>query len=84
MPDLRPLRVDLDELAGILEGDPMYGGGRIDLAGTETCSWSSESGQFWFLIRDRARSWMSTSAITISIARTGPGTCGHRTTTTSP
>src|ERR1700730_4899488 len=27
MPDLRPLPVDLDELAGILEGDPMYGGG---------------------------------------------------------
>ena len=32
MPDLRPLRVDLDELAGILEGDPVYGGGRVDLA----------------------------------------------------
>jgi hypothetical protein len=32
MPDLRPLGVDLDELAGILEGDPVYGGGRIDLA----------------------------------------------------
>ena len=32
MPDLRPLRADLDELAGILEGDPMYGGGRVDLA----------------------------------------------------
>jgi len=31
MPDLRPLRVDLDELADILEGDPMYGGGRVDL-----------------------------------------------------
>src|SRR6516164_11845988 len=31
MPDLRPLPVDLDELAGILEGDPMYGGGRVDL-----------------------------------------------------
>jgi len=30
--DLRPLPVDLDELAGILEGDPMYGGGRVDLA----------------------------------------------------
>ena len=29
---LRPLPVDLDELAGILEGDPMYGGGRVDLA----------------------------------------------------
>jgi hypothetical protein len=32
MPDLRPLSADLDELAGILEGDPMYGGGRVDLA----------------------------------------------------
>jgi len=31
MLDLRPLPVDLDELAGILEGDPMYGGGRVDL-----------------------------------------------------
>jgi hypothetical protein len=29
---LRPLPVDLDELAGIIEGDPMYGGGRVDLA----------------------------------------------------
>ena len=29
---LRRLPVDLDELAGILEGDPMYGGGRVDLA----------------------------------------------------
>ncbi len=28
---LRPLSVDLAELAGILEGDPAYGGGRIDL-----------------------------------------------------
>jgi hypothetical protein len=30
-PMLRPLPTDLDELAGILEGDPMDGGGRIDL-----------------------------------------------------
>ena len=30
--DLRPLPVDLDEPAGILEADPMYGGGRVDLA----------------------------------------------------
>jgi hypothetical protein len=28
---LRPLPVDLEELALILEGDPVYGGGRIDL-----------------------------------------------------
>src|ERR1039457_4102085 len=33
--DLRPLPVDLDELAGILEGDPVDGGRRIDLAGGE-------------------------------------------------
>lgn len=30
-PMLRPLPVDLEELAMILEGDPMHGGGRIDL-----------------------------------------------------
>ena len=30
-PMLRPLRVDLEELAGILEGDPLNAGGRIDL-----------------------------------------------------
>lgn len=29
---LRPLPVSLDELAGVLEGDPVQGGGRIDLA----------------------------------------------------
>ena len=28
---LRPLAVDLEELATVLEGDPIYGGGRIDL-----------------------------------------------------
>ncbi len=30
-PMLRPLPVDLEELAAILEGDPVHGGGRIDL-----------------------------------------------------
>lgn len=30
-PMLRPLAVPLDELANILEGDPLHGGGRIDL-----------------------------------------------------
>ena len=30
-PMLRPLRVDLEELAMIVEGDPVHGGGRIDL-----------------------------------------------------
>jgi hypothetical protein len=37
IPSLRPLPVDLEELAGILEGDPVYGGGRIDL----------ETGEIW-------------------------------------
>ncbi|WP_094745401.1 UPF0158 family protein [Kitasatospora aureofaciens] len=31
MPPLRPLPVDLEELSGVLEGDPVLGGGRIDL-----------------------------------------------------
>jgi hypothetical protein len=31
VPLLRPLPVDLDELAGVLEGDLVTGGGRIDL-----------------------------------------------------
>jgi hypothetical protein len=30
-PPLRPLPVDLEELADVLEGDPAHGGGRIDL-----------------------------------------------------
>lgn len=30
-PLLRPLAVDLEELAGLREGDPVYGGGRVDL-----------------------------------------------------
>jgi hypothetical protein len=30
--DLRPLAVDVEELASILEGDPLRGGGRLDLA----------------------------------------------------
>ena len=29
-PMLNPLAVDLEELANILEGDPVHGGGRID------------------------------------------------------
>jgi hypothetical protein len=32
IPDLKPLPVSLDELAGVLEGDPLQGGGRIELA----------------------------------------------------
>jgi hypothetical protein len=30
-PTLRPLAIDLEELAGILEGDPLSVGGRIDI-----------------------------------------------------
>ena len=37
-PMLRPLPVDLDELADILEGDPLHGGGRIDLTTGEVWS----------------------------------------------
>lgn len=32
IPGLKPLPVSLDELAGVLEGDPLQGGGRIELA----------------------------------------------------
>lgn len=32
IPDLKPLPVSLDELAGVLEGDPQQGGGRIEVA----------------------------------------------------
>ncbi len=35
VPMLRPLPVDLEELAAILEGDPAHGGGRIDLGSGE-------------------------------------------------
>jgi Uncharacterised protein family (UPF0158) len=50
IPDFRPLPVDLDELAGILEGDPMYGGWRTDLATGEvwpapTVAYAREIGQ---------------------------------------
>lgn len=31
VPMLRPLLIDLDQLSAVLEGDPRYGGGRIDL-----------------------------------------------------
>jgi hypothetical protein len=31
IPELRPLAVDLEQLSDVLEGDPEFGGGRIDL-----------------------------------------------------
>jgi hypothetical protein len=37
---LKPLPIDLDDLAGALEGDPLKGGGRIDLSTGEV--WSDE------------------------------------------
>jgi hypothetical protein len=37
-PDLRPLTVDLEELAMALEGDPVSGGGRIDLRNGDVMS----------------------------------------------
>jgi hypothetical protein len=40
-PLLRPLPVDLEELATILEGDPVHGGGRIDLTTGEVWPQSS-------------------------------------------
>ena len=67
MPDLRPLPVDLDELAGILEGDPMYGGGRVDLATGEVkdvlARWPGELDR-WYAFsaerqRGRARAWLA-------------------------
>ncbi|MFD9669752.1 UPF0158 family protein [Rhodococcus sp. NPDC059968] len=35
-PMLRPVAVDLEELSSLLEGDPAYGGGRIDLRTGQT------------------------------------------------
>jgi hypothetical protein len=37
-PMLRPLPIDLDQLSGILEGDPVIGGGRVDLRSGEVWS----------------------------------------------
>jgi len=50
-PMLRPLPVDLEELAMILEGDPVHGGGRIDLVTGEV--WPQSA---WSTPRRSARS----------------------------
>ena len=47
---LRPLTVDLEELATVLEGDPVHGGGRIDLRNGEVwpaaaIEYAEESGE---------------------------------------
>ena len=44
-PLLRALPVDLEELASLLEGDPLYGGGRIDLRSGECWPHSVEYGE---------------------------------------
>jgi hypothetical protein len=44
-PMLRALPVDLEELSMMLEGDPLYGGGRIDLRTGET--WPSGTEDVW-------------------------------------
>jgi hypothetical protein len=44
---LRALPVDLEELSGLLEGDPAWGGGRIDLA----------TGECWPAVVDTEASW---------------------------
>ncbi|MET8246336.1 UPF0158 family protein [Streptomyces sp. NPDC005202] len=44
---LRPLPVDLEELSGLLEGDPAWGGGRIDLV----------TGEFRPALADTEESW---------------------------
>lgn len=51
VPMLRPLPVDLEELAGVLEGDPVMGGGRIDLQTGEVwpqsaIEYGQETGEF--------------------------------------
>jgi len=51
VPLLRPLPVDLEELAGLLEGDPLTGGGRIDLRTGEVwpqpaIEYAKETGDF--------------------------------------
>ncbi|WP_432199063.1 UPF0158 family protein [Streptomyces sp. bgisy027] len=44
---LRPLSADLEELSGLLEGDPTWGGGRIDL----------DTGECRFALADTEESW---------------------------
>jgi hypothetical protein len=44
-PMLRPLAVDLEEISSMLEGDPVRGGGRINLESGE--AWPSETEEVW-------------------------------------
>jgi Uncharacterised protein family (UPF0158) len=45
--ELRLLAVDLEELSGLLEGDPAWGGGRIDL----------DTGECWPALADTEETW---------------------------
>ncbi|MEV7360602.1 UPF0158 family protein [Kitasatospora sp. NPDC091276] len=47
VPQLRPLPVDLEELSGLLEGDPVFGGGRIDLTTGDCWPQQADSGEQW-------------------------------------
>lgn len=46
-PFLRPLPVDLEELSGLLEGDPAWGGGWVDLNTGECRLVTADSGELW-------------------------------------
>ncbi|MFF4484204.1 hypothetical protein ACFY1A_45510 [Streptomyces sp. NPDC001520] len=47
-PFLRPLPVDLEELSGLLEGDPAWGGGWVDLNTGECLPATADSGDLWY------------------------------------
>ncbi len=75
LPLLRPLPVDLEELAYILEGDPVHGGGRIDLRTGEV--WPESAIEY-------AHRWATrrkTTRTTTASAGSGSGARGHATGT---
>ncbi|MGW7003744.1 UPF0158 family protein [Streptomyces sp. NPDC054933] len=47
VPVLRPLPVDLEGLSGLLEGDPAWGGGRVDLDTGDCWPTSVDTDQSW-------------------------------------
>ena len=60
--DLRPVAVDLEDLASILDGDPVHGGGRIDLTTGEVWPGSpyddhadDEDPERWLWVEARSR-----------------------------
>ena len=72
-PMLRPLPVDLDQLSDVLEGDPMTGGGRVDL----------RSGEVWPqpVLEDAVESTRTTSSTPGGGCRCGPRVLGRATAT---